>query len=129
MLALNREIFGTPMNCPACKYKDAKRSRRHSAVDYALSIFNVYPWRCGKCDTRFYSRLMPLGDSLHAHCPLCGNPELKRISSDYVASPFSFLWRFLHIPAFRCEPCRHKYFSIRPYRSRTREAGQLTSGD
>jgi hypothetical protein len=98
-------------------------------VDYFLSLFYIYPWRCSNCETRFYARLMPLRDSLHAHCPLCGNPELKRISSEYVATPFSFLWRLLRIPAFRCEPCRHKYFSIRPYRSRPRELSQFSSAD
>jgi C4-type Zn-finger protein len=117
------------MNCPVCKHKDVRRSRRHSAVDYALSLLGIYPWRCFECEARFYSRPMPLGESLRAHCPRCGNPDLKRISSEYVASPFSFLWRFLRIPAFRCEPCRHKYFSIRPYRSRPRELGQLSSAD
>jgi hypothetical protein len=59
---------------------------------------------------------MPLGESLHAHCPICGNLELKRIAADHVESPMSFLWRWLHVPAYRCEPCRHKYFSLLPQR-------------
>lgn len=59
---------------------------------------------------------MTLSDSVHAHCPICGNHELKRISGEYVNSMFGFVWRFLHIPAFRCEPCRYKYFSVRPLR-------------
>jgi C4-type Zn-finger protein len=72
---------------------------------------------------------MPLGDAIHAHCPICGNLELKRISAEYVPGHFTFLWRLLSIPAYRCEPCRHKYFSIRPYRSRDREYIEMTSSD
>jgi hypothetical protein len=57
---------------------------------------------------------MPLSDSMHAHCPICGNLELKRIASNLVDSPMSFLWGWLRVPAYRCEPCRHKYFSLLP---------------
>ena len=40
--------------------------------------------------------------------------EFKRISSelaDGFAAPF---WRMLGVPAFRCIPCRHKFFSMLP---------------
>jgi hypothetical protein len=59
---------------------------------------------------------MSLSDGLHAHCPICGNLELKKISPEYVDSAFAIVWRVLHIPSYRCEPCRHKYFSILPLR-------------
>jgi hypothetical protein len=72
---------------------------------------------------------MSLSDSLHAHCPICGNPALKRISAEHVDSLFGFVWRNLHIPAFRCEPCRHKYFSILPLRHPTERHMGLSSGD
>lgn len=117
------------MTCPICNTQDARRSRRQFAADYLLSIFALYPWRCRKCETRFHARLMPLGDSLHAHCPICGNHELKRISPEHVSSAFSLLWRILRVPAYRCEPCRHKYFSILPYRTRPDELGQFSSAD
>jgi hypothetical protein len=61
---------------------------------------------------------MSLTDSLHVHCPICGNKELKRIPGDRVESRFGFFWHRLSIPAYRCEPCRHKYFSIRPVRAK-----------
>lgn len=117
------------MICPLCKTTDARRSRRQSVADYTLSIFGVYPWRCRGCHLRFHARLMPLSDSLHLHCPICGNHELKRISHEHVDTPLAFLWRFLRMPAYRCEPCRHKYFSILPQRSGQKEMGQLTSAD
>lgn len=109
------------MTCPICKHADTRRSRRRSLGDRCLGIVGVYPWRCRACETRFYARIMPLADSLHAHCPICGNPDLKRIDPEHVDSMFAFLWRHLRIPAYRCEPCRHKYFSVRPYRSRAEE--------
>jgi C4-type Zn-finger protein len=104
------------MTCPVCKQIGARRSRRHAIADYALSMLGVYPWRCRSCHTRFHARLMPLSESFHTHCPICGNLELKRISSEHVHSPLGFLWRVLHVPAFRCEPCRYKYFSVLPMR-------------
>jgi C4-type Zn-finger protein len=72
---------------------------------------------------------MPLRDSLHAHCPICGNPALKRISPEHVNSPFGFFWRRLHVPAFRCEPCRYKYFSILPLRHTAERQAEISSGD
>jgi C4-type Zn-finger protein len=72
---------------------------------------------------------MPLGDSLRVHCPICGNQELKRIAAEHVTAPLSFLWRALRVPAYRCEPCRYKYFSIRPRRAERTEVPQLTSAD
>jgi hypothetical protein len=42
--------------------------------------------------------------------------ELQRISPDYVASSFAPVWGLLGIPSYRCEPCRHKYFSVLPLR-------------
>src|SRR5215470_10605102 len=104
------------MTCPICKGKDARRSRRQSAADYILSVMGVYPWRCRDCRARFFARLMPLSDSLHAHCPICGNIDLKRISPEHVDTYFAFLWAALRVPAYRCDPCRHKYFSILPTR-------------
>jgi predicted nucleic acid-binding Zn ribbon protein len=104
------------MTCPVCKCKEARRSRRQNLADNLLSIVGIYPWRCTKCETRFYARVRSLSDSLHAHCPICGNPDLKRIAAEHVDSTFGFVWRRLPIPAYRCEPCRYKYFSIRPLR-------------
>jgi C4-type Zn-finger protein len=109
------------MKCPICKQEGARRSRRQTTADYILSAIGVYPWRCQSCGARFHARLMSLSNSLHAHCPICGNLALKRISPEHVDSMFGFLWRNLHIPAFRCEPCRHKYFSILPLQQQAKQ--------
>jgi hypothetical protein len=52
----------------------------------------------------------------YAHCAVCGNLELRRISPDCVTSRTAALARFLHLPALRCDPCRNKFFSARPLR-------------
>jgi len=117
------------MTCPVCKSHDARRSRRQKFTDYAFGAMGVYPWRCRTCQSRYYARLMSLTDSLHAHCPICGNAELKRISGEHVNAPLAFLGRWFSIPAYRCEPCRHKYFSIRPQRTRDRELAGMSSAD
>jgi len=70
---------------------------------------------------------MPLSDSLHAHCPICGNIDVKRISPEHVDTPLASLWGFIRIPAYRCEPCRHKYFSILPPQSN--ELAEASSAD
>jgi transposase-like protein len=72
---------------------------------------------------------MPVSDSLHAHCPICGNQDLKRISPEYVNSPLGFVWRTLRVPAYRCEPCRHKYFTILPRHNAESAAEELSSAD
>jgi hypothetical protein len=47
--------------------------------------------------------------------------DLKRISAEFVQMPLSSIWRFLGVPAYRCEPCRHKYFSILPMRRQAQQ--------
>jgi transposase-like protein len=115
------------MNCPICKQDDVRRSRRQNAADYILSALGVYPWRCQGCKARFHARLMTLSNSLHAHCPICGNPALKRIAPENVDSVLGFVWRNLRVPAFRCEPCRYKYFSVLPLSQESKQEVGLSS--
>jgi hypothetical protein len=102
------------MICPICNSAECRRSRRRTLLDYLASVVGNIPWRCARCSTRFRSRATPLAHTLSAHCSICGNIELKRISSELpegFAAPF---WRFLGVPAFRCIPCRHKFFTLLP---------------
>jgi hypothetical protein len=117
------------MICPVCKQSDARRSRRHSVADYVVSVVGVYPWRCRECHARFHARLTPLSNSFHAHCPQFGNFELQRISAEYVNTPLATLWGLLNVPALRCEPCRHKYFSLLPLRRPARSVCDPSSAD
>jgi len=117
------------MICPICKDTGARRSRRRNITDYILSVMGLYPWRCQTCHSRFYARMMSLSNLLHARCPICGNMELKRIDPKLVSGPLVFLGRVFRLPAYRCEPCRHKYFSFLPQRQMGEEKVSLSSAD
>jgi len=84
--------------------------------DYALSVVGVLPWRCSTCQNRFRARRVPVTLILQAHCPRCGNVHLQRISGDRVdEGPLLPLKRMLNLPAYRCDPCRKKFHSMRPH--------------
>jgi len=89
--------------------------------DYLFSFSGSLPWRCETCQTRFHARPFPLRNLIYAHCRICGNFELERISPHHVSGTASILGRILGFPALRCAPCRHKFFSVRPVRQ---EAGR-----
>jgi len=109
------------INCPACKSSDCRRSRRRGLLDFACGSVGLIPWRCNKCEARFRSRPVPLAHAKYAHCSICGNFELKRISPDHVPGFMGTVGRLLGLPSLRCDPCRHKFFSIRPLRDGSRE--------
>jgi len=88
--------------------------------DYLFGFAGSLPWRCGSCALRFYARPMPFRTFLYAHCRICGNLELQRISAERMQGIMPILGRILGIPALRCEPCRHKFFSMRPLRPEER---------
>ena len=126
---LRRAAIGTsPLTCPACHASNARRSRRRTLSDYLLSITGVLPWRCQECETRFYSRRVPLRDVVYARCKICGNLELQRIAPEYVSGVKSIIPRILRIPALRCAPCRNKFFSMRPVLREGRRA-EATESD
>jgi len=96
-------------------------------VDYLFGFVSLLPWRCEACAARFYARLMPFRTFLYAHCGICGNLELQRISADHVPGVTANLGRLLGLPALRCQPCRHKFFSVRPLRREEQSAATAPS--
>jgi hypothetical protein len=42
--------------------------------------------------------------------------DLQRISSEHGSGALAWLFRLLHFPAYRCAPCRNRFFSYRVYR-------------
>ena len=112
------------MVCPVCHSAAARRSRRRSLWDFALSCVGLVPWRCGECEKRFHARTVQLRNVRYARCRICGNLDLQKIAPDYVAGPMAVLARMLGLPALRCDPCRHKFFALRPV---MRETPRLTS--
>src|SRR5260370_21192091 len=112
-----REEIGTnPISCPLCNSEDVGRSKRRWVRDYLLSVAGILPWRCESCSARFHARLLPFRTLLYAHCKICGNLELQRISAERMTGAISIVGRLLRIRALRCEPCRHKFFSALPLR-------------
>jgi hypothetical protein len=96
-------------------------------LDYLFSVAGILPWRCQSCATRFHARLMPFRTFFYAHCGICGNLELQRIAAGRVPGATATLWRMLGLPALRCEPCRHKFFSVRPLRHEERSVAAAPS--
>ncbi|MFZ0334801.1 MAG: hypothetical protein WAN10_03420 [Candidatus Acidiferrales bacterium] len=67
-----------------------------------------------KCKRRFYARRVPWQFRRHAHCPRCGNLDLQHIAKDWVQEgALRWLFRLLDAPAYRCDPCRLRFFSLR----------------
>jgi len=113
------------MRCPSCDSSPCRRSRRHGLTDYFYGASGLIPWRCTECGIRFRARSVPFNLWKYAHCAICGNFDLKRIAPEYVPGPMGFFGRILGLPSLRCEPCRHKFFSIRPIKqSAPAESGE-----
>jgi hypothetical protein len=105
------------MICPQCRSADCFRSHRSGVMDFAFTLAGCRPWRCHTCDYRFYSWRVALIFSCWAHCPRCGNFDLGHISRERVESgSMVFAKRLLRFPAYRCDPCRERFFSLRPFR-------------
>ena len=109
------EVNGA-MICPQCRSADCFRSRRGGLLDFLSTGLGLRPWRCHTCNLRFYARQVALPFTRYAHCPKCGNFDLERISRDRVEQgTLVFLKRFLGFSAYRCDPCRQKFFSLLPF--------------
>lgn len=105
------------MICPQCRSADCFRSRRAGVADFLCSAIGWKPWRCLTCEFRFYASRVAIAFSGYAHCPRCGNFDLERVAGDRVQDgALVFLQRFLRFPAYRCDPCRQKFFSLLPFR-------------
>jgi hypothetical protein len=111
-----KPIRTSPISCPVCHSSNSRRSKRRSVQDYLFAAAGVLPWRCASCASRFRARRLPFRTLFYAHCGICGNLELQRIAAARVPGMTTILWRILGLPALRCEPCRHRFFSMRPLR-------------
>jgi len=127
LLARRKPIRTAPISCPACHTSNIRRSKRRSVRDFLFSAAGVLPWRCETCRTRFRARLLPLRILFYAHCTNCGNLELQRISAEHVPGAAAALGRILRLPGLRCDPCRHKFFSVRPLRREERPVAPAPS--
>lgn len=105
------------MLCPDCKSAVCRRSRRRGVRDRILSVFGFLPWRCGTCESRFMARKVALRFLYTVHCANCGDLDPERLGRERV---FGGWWngiqRILRVPAYRCEACRNRFFSLRLFR-------------
>jgi predicted RNA-binding Zn-ribbon protein involved in translation (DUF1610 family) len=93
------------------------RSHRGGVADFFGTLMGLRPWRCQACEQRFYAWTVAVRFVRYVHCPRCGNFDLEHIASDRVEQgTLTTLKRFLGFPAYRCDPCRQKFFSILPHR-------------
>lgn len=114
ILPTRQEPF--PMICPQCRSVDCFRSHRNP-LDYLLTFFAVRPWRCHTCDKRFHAGKVAIVFARYVHCPKCGNLDLEHISADRVErGTLVALKRWLRFPAYRCSPCRQRFFSVLRFR-------------
>ena len=105
------------MICPQCRSADCYRSHRGGVLDFLGTVAGLRPWRCHTCDLRFYAWRVAVSFAGYAHCPRCGNFDLEHIARDRVGmGAWTSVQRFLGLSAYRCDPCREKFFSLRPYR-------------
>ncbi len=104
------------MLCPKCSGSVCRRSRRKGLADRAMSLLGFLPWRCGACQTRFYARAVAIRYLYLVHCGTCGNLEVERVSRDrVVGGVWASLQRMLRMPAYRCDACRTRFFSLRRF--------------
>lgn len=105
------------MICPQCRSTDCFRSHREGVSDFVLSVAALRPWRCHTCDRRFYAWRVAIPFFRYVHCPRCGNFDLDHISRDRVdEGTLVALKRVARFPAYRCDPCRERFFSVRRFR-------------
>ncbi len=105
------------MICPQCRSADCFRSHRGGASDFFATLIQLRPWRCHACDKRFYAWTVAVPFARYVHCPRCGNFDLQHITRDRVdQGTLPIVKRFLGFPAYRCDPCRQKFFSLLPFR-------------
>src|ERR1700722_8498675 len=105
------------MICPQCRSADCYRSHRGGLADFLCTLAGARPWRCHTCDYRFYGWTVAVSLSYWAHCPRCGNFALDSISRDRVEKGnLLAVKRFLRLTAYRCDPCRERFFTARPFR-------------
>ena len=102
--------------CPVCHSDSPRRSRRRSFKDYLAGVAGLRPWRCRACESRFFAWAAPVGYVWYVHCEKCGNMDLPRISSEHGMGMLGWLYRLFRAPAYRCAPCRNRFFSFRIHR-------------
>lgn len=105
------------MICPVCRSAMCRRSKRRGFKDRLQSLVGLRPWRCRTCDARFAAWSVPAKFAMYVHCAHCGNMDLQTVSRDRVVEGVTrFFFRAVRAQAYRCDGCRHRFFSIRKFK-------------
>ena len=105
---------GSALICPRCQSDQCRRSKRRGLREHFLGLSGVRQWRCRNCESRFFAWVVPVNYVQYAHFGLCGNVDLQRVASNHVSEgSLAWLGRLLRVPAYRCDPCRQRFFSLR----------------
>lgn len=108
---------GETMLCPECCGANCYRSHRDGIMDLISSVVGLRPWRCHTCEHRFQAWRVAASFEQYVHCPQCGNFDLEHISRERVDQGTMLLAkRWLGFPAYRCDPCRRRFFSARQFK-------------
>ena len=84
-------------------------------MDNLRRLFGLLPWRCRTCERRFHAWLVPARFAFYVHCPRCGNLDLSHVARDRVAGGMAPVYRLFRVPAYRCDACRLRFFSLRRF--------------
>jgi hypothetical protein len=109
LFGILRYRFGVTMICPQCRSDNCFRSHRDGILDFVLTAAGLRPWRCHSCERRFHAWRVAAILERFAHCPRCGNFDLED-------GTLVFVKRWMRFPAYRCDPCRHRFFSVLEFR-------------
>lgn len=94
-----------------------RRSRRRGTYERTLSLLGLFPWRCQTCEARFFAGLVPPKFFTYVHCPNCGNLDVEHVRRErVVGGVWTTIKRVMKFPAYRCDACRTRFFSLRRYR-------------
>jgi hypothetical protein len=103
LFGILRYTRGVTMICPQCRSDNCYRSHRDGIFDFVLTAVGLRPWRCHSCERRFHAWRVAA--------------NLEHISRERVEDgTLIFVKRWLRFPAYRCDPCRHRFFSVLQFR-------------
>ena len=102
-------------SCPDCGGSNIRRSRYLNFRERLGAFFNVYPFRCRDCGTRFRADVLMIKRVLFAKCPRCLRLELTTWSRHSFRPTLSQnVLVLLGAQRYRCSGCRFNFVAFRP---------------
>jgi hypothetical protein len=65
----------------------------------------------------------------YAHCRSCGNLDLHRVSHHHMEGLLAAIFGTMGIPAYRCAPCRRRFFALLPNKHLSPVDGEIPEMD